>query len=536
MTLDYKNPNYAEVARGRLDMLKRIRENPECLPLLKKHYRDSPADFISDWGMTFDPRLAERGLPTLLPFVLWPKQREWIDWVMERWHRQERGLSEKSRDWGLSWLAISLSCTLCLFRDGIAIGFGSRKEEYVDKSSQPKALLPKARIFMENLPPEFRGGWISWRDAPHLRINFPETGSIISGESGDQIGRGDRTSIFFVDEAAYIERPMLIEHSLSQTTNCRIDMSSVNGMNNPFAQNRHSGRINVFLCDWRDDPRKDQAWYEKQKSELDPITLAQEVDRDYGASTTGVVIPSAWVRAAIDATTKLGIAPSGERLAALDVGDEGADPNAFVGGQGTHIDVIEEWSGKGSNLFQTTLRAFELCDMHDILHLRFDADGLGAGVRGDAEELNARRKRAKAALIEVEPFRGSEGVLDPDGEDVKGRTNKDYFLNRKVQNWWRLRMKFQRTYRWVVEGVRCDPDDIISISSKAKLYLKLCAELSQPTFDHNTVGKLYIDKTPDGMKSHNLADATMIRSARTGAARIKISAEAMRRAAMGARR
>ena len=33
--------------------------------------------------MTLDPTLVERGLPALIPFVLFPKQREWIEWVLD---------------------------------------------------------------------------------------------------------------------------------------------------------------------------------------------------------------------------------------------------------------------------------------------------------------------------------------------------------------------------------------------------------------------------------------------------------------------
>ncbi len=38
-----------------------------------------------------------------------------------------------------------------------------------------------------------------------------------------------------------------------------------------------SGKVPVFVFDWRDDPRKDQAWYDKQRINLDPVVLAQEV-------------------------------------------------------------------------------------------------------------------------------------------------------------------------------------------------------------------------------------------------------------------
>ena len=45
------------------------------------------------------------------------------------------------------------------------------------------------------------------------------------------------------------------------------------------------------------------------------------------------------------------------------------------------------------------------------------------------------------------------------------------------------------------------------------LGLGLIGELSQPTFQISTVGKVVVDKKPEGAKSPNLADALMIRFA-----------------------
>ena len=120
---------------------------------------------------------------------------------------------------------------------------------------------------------------------------------------------------------------------------------------------RWGGKTDVFIFDWRDDPRKDQAWYDKQCRQFDPVTVAQEIDRDYSASVHGIVIPGAWVRAAIDARDKLQLPPSGQRGLALDVADEGTDKNALVGTHGFNIEFIDEWSGKGSDIFATTERA-----------------------------------------------------------------------------------------------------------------------------------------------------------------------------------
>lgn len=507
---DFAYPDYDRVWRDRAVRLKRLRAEPGLLPSLRVWYRDNPADFISDWGTTYDPRNVERDLPAQIPFVLFPRQREWIDFVLDHWRAQKPALTEKSRDSGMSWLAIALSCTLCLFHDGLTIGFGSRKEEYVDRIGDPKSLFYKARMFMQELPREFRGGWDINKHAPHMRISFPDTGSIMVGEAGDNIGRGNRASLYVIDESAFLERPMMIEASLSQTTNCRIDVSTPNGLANPFAIKRHSGKIDVFTFHWRADPRKDDAWYAKQLEELDPVTVAQEIDIDYAASVEGIVIPRAWVLSAIDAHKKLGIMPTGRRIAALDVADEGSDKNGFAGALGILVDRIEEWSGKGGDILATVERAAMACDDGEYPGFRYDADGLGAGVRGDARLINERRLNNGQGPLEIQAVRGSEGVYAPEAQDVRGRKNKDFFKNRKAQSWWTLRTRFQATHRWITEGVACDPDAIIAIAGELPLCMQLAAELSTPTYSVDTLGKIVIDKTPDGAKSPNLADAVMM--------------------------
>jgi hypothetical protein len=363
-----------------------------------------------------------------------------------------------------------------------------------------------------------------------MRMLFPETRSIISGEAGDNIGRGNTTGLYIVDEAAYLERPMMAEASLSQTTNCRIDLSTANGLGNVFAQKRFDDKRPenyVFTYHWRSDPRKDDAWYAKQASELDPVILASEVDIDYAASIEGVVIPGAWVQAAMDAHLKLGIAPSGARFGAFDVADEGADKCAFVGAHGVVVQVIDEWSGLGDDIYTSVQRVFGLCDEFDFSEFRYDADGLGGGVRGDARVVNESRARR----IGVTAFRGSGAVHDPEGEDFPGRLNKDYFFNAKAQAWWALRKRFQRTHRWVVEGVPCGKDEIIAIPSNIPNALRLMAELSQPTFAFNAVGKMVVNKKPDGSRSPNKADCVMIRYAPADQA-MKISPNALMVAGM----
>lgn len=289
---DWAAPDYGAVLVDRMQRLERIRAEPAVLPALREFYRSNPAQFIDDWGCTFDPRNAEIALPTVVPFKLFPKQREFIEWLQARWQAREGGLAEKSRDMGVSWLCVGFAVWMWTFHPGTVVGFGSRKEEYVDKIGDPKSLFWKAREFIAKLPVEFTpAGYEEKKHAPYMRIVNPENGAVITGEAGDNIGRGARTSIYFKDESAFYEHADLIDAALSQTSNVIIDVSTPNGAGNPFYRKRHSGKIPVFTFHWRDDPRKDEAWYQRQKNNLDPVILAQEIDIDYTASATDNYIP-----------------------------------------------------------------------------------------------------------------------------------------------------------------------------------------------------------------------------------------------------
>jgi len=510
MAFDFKHPDYLPVIAARTERLLRLRANPATLPTLKQHYKDHPIEFINDWGVTVDPRVITSGRSPIMPFILFPRQREWLEFVLQCWRDGVPGLTEKSRDVGVSWLAMALSCTLCLFYENMRIGFGSAKEDKVDRIGDPDCLFYKGRTFLQHLPRELRGGFDPQKHAPHMRIIIPATGAAITGEAGDNIGRGGRSAIAFIDESAHIPNSSSNEASLSATTNCRQDVSSVNGRANPFAIKRHNGSVRVFTMHWRSDPRKDDAWYRKKCAELDPVTVAAEIDINYAASVEGMLIPAAWVNAAIGACAKLGIRPTGAKLGALDLADQGKGLNAFAARHGVELNYLKSWSGRGGDIYQSVVRAFGICEEMGIEEFYYDSDGLGAGCRGDARTINEARRAACKPEIRDEPFRGSGAVFEPEREMIPRRKNKDFFANCKAQSWWSLRGRFQKTYRAVVERMPFDPDEIISIDPNLEELTALAQELSQPTYSINTVGKILIDKMPDGTRSPNLADAVMI--------------------------
>jgi hypothetical protein len=413
-TFDWKSPNYLPVIQAHIERLVRLRANPRALPDLNRYYAEHPAACSNDWGMTSDPRRQ----PATVPLILFPMQHAMIEFILACWRGRTPGLIEKSRDVGASVVAMSLAATLCIFNPGVAIGIGSRKEQLLDNQGDPSSLFFKARMFLAYLPPEFRPVYTS----AHMRLVFAN-GSAIIGEAGSQIGRGARTSLFLVDESAYLEAPELAEASLSATTDTRIDISSVNGLNNPFARKRFSGKVPVFTAHWRQDPRKDDAWYRKKCSELPPAVVASEIDLDYQGSVEGQLLPSAWIQSAIGAAARLGIVPTGGTYAGFDVGDEGRDRCAFAARRGIALQYLKQWSGKGSDLFKSTVKVFGICDELGLEAFYYDAGGMGSAIKGDANTINEQRVAVGKTNINAEPYLGAGAVYQPDSQWCRdGRT------------------------------------------------------------------------------------------------------------------
>lgn len=526
--LNYRTPDYDPIIRARIDRLSWLRsgtpeERAQKLADLRAFYAkdENAAQFITDWCVTADPRNAERNLPVIMPFVLWPKQREFIDTAIRHWRRTgnaAQGLEVvKSRDQGASWLAFALAIWLCLFHRDVNVGFGSRKEELVDKAGDPKCLFHKGRTILRHLPVEFAGGWSNTKTySSHMKLLIPDTGSTITGEAGDNIGRGDRCAMYFVDEAAFLEHPDLVDASLIATTNCRIEMSSVNGMANKFAERVHSGKHVVLMMDWRTDPRRDEKWYAELCDTADPVVVASEYDMDFAASVDGQIIEAKWAQAAVGAARKLGLKVSGEKRSAFDVADDGKDKCAWGYMEGCEIMYAESWSGKGGDTLDSTHRVYRLCDEHGVGMFVYDADGMGGPtVKPNSKVIGEQRAAFKppAKVIDVVAFRGSGAVWKPEAKvpGAPDRRNEDFFVNYKAQSYWFLRRRFLETYR-AVNGKPYNPDLIISISEapEFKERAKLLMELSQPIRKFNTNGKLLVDKTPDGAASPNLADMVMM--------------------------
>jgi phage terminase large subunit len=448
----------------------------------------SVSHFVGQWCYTVDPRDL-----SVWPFDPFPRQLEFLAWLQDRERRQESGLVEKSRDMGVTWLCCAYALHGWLFRPNFACGFGSRKLELVDRLGDLDSIIEKVRYMLYGLPRQLVPPGFRRKDHDNLaRLVNPDNGSSVTGEGGDHIGRGGRKTLYFVDEAAFLERPDQVERSLSETTRVRVDVSTPNGPGNPFARKRFGGKVPVFTLHALDDPRKGPAWYAKRKTELDPVTFAQEVDIDYSASVEGICVPAAWVRAAVG----LDLPESGPVVAGLDVAEDGPDRSVLVCRRGPVVRPPVDWGRL--NTTQTAWRARDEAVLAGASAVNYDVVGVGAGVRGTW---------ASADRLPFVPVAVNGGSTPTPTRWPDGRTSKEKFANLSAELWWLLRCRFERAYEYRELRTRHPAEEMISIPN----HPQLIAELSSRLYFHTSVGKIALEDKKAmrrrGVKSPDFADA-----------------------------
>lgn len=528
-------PNYKGVYAWRIKTLAALRKTPELLASAKAYYSNKPAEFIMHWMDTYDPRKVGT---KWIPFVFFERQATFINFLHELRADQASGLIEKARDMGATWGSCGYSVWSWIFIKDDAIGWGSRKEILVDKLGDPDSIFEKLRLIINRLPDIWRPkGLSAQKHLTFMKCINPENGSTITGESGDNIGRGGRKSMYFKDESAHYERPEKIEAALGDNTNVQVDISSVNGLNNPFHRRREAGidwepgikvdpgYTRVFVIDWRDHPEKTQEWYDQRKAKYEREGMlhvfAQEVDRNYSAAVSNTIIPYEYIVAAVDAHLKLPLLMRRPDqipdawTAGLDVADGGIDRNALAKRQWIILRHVDEWGERDPGV--STRRAIVATREHKNIRVMYDAIGVGAGVK---TEYNRITIDEKISAPKFTAWNAGAGVLNPyerlipgDWESLK---NIDFFGNLKAQAWWSLYGRFYKTWKCIqaLEAGKpipnYDPDELISLDSAMPLLKQLMKELGQAVRATSAGLKTIVDKTPEGTKSPNLADAVVM--------------------------
>ncbi len=302
----------SENLRWRAKVHHRVLEDPEYAGVIRDACRRDPLFFINGFGYTYAPK-DDRPFPKL-PFILYPFQEEAILELIRAFMVKDK-LIIKTRDMGASWVCVCAVLWAWYARKGLSFLLGSRVQEYVDQSGNPKSMFWKFDYFLDNLPLWLKpNGYDKNLHRRSMHVENPETSSIIDGESTNKnFARGDRRSAIILDEFAAVENGVAILAATRDATKCRIFNSTPQGVNNSF-YDKHESSCEKISMHWSIHPDKSiglytttesgelkvldpsgypedyhplldsklrSPWYDNECERGSPQEIAQELDMDF---------------------------------------------------------------------------------------------------------------------------------------------------------------------------------------------------------------------------------------------------------------
>jgi hypothetical protein len=426
------------------------------------------------WFKTYDPRRN----PPIVPFELWPRQREFVEWWFYLREKRLRGVVVKPRDVGFSWLTAALAVHGWLFEPGFKLTYGSYKEDRVDVPGNMDSWFEKVRFVIKNLPPflvppGFSDSWLMKRNIVN-RAN----GASVTGEIGDNMGRGGRATVYVADEFAHVERSDAVEASLSHVADTVVYGSTPKGTDNAFYRKAVSG-IPRFDFRWHDNPRasfwrlpdgtEGHGWpgpegavfpyLEEMRSSLSPASFAEEVMADFYASSECSVFDKRWVEAAMTFCPEAhGWKPSGPVVAGVDLAAGGANKTRMVVRQGPKVvaPVFGIDEADGTKVAAALKRE---CERLKVSVLVMDAHGVG---RSAYDALRSMRPQ-----FAVVPY--FAGAAASDRPLPGGLRARHVYANRRTETAFHIRDRAERTWSLVTGAAKPDPAACLALCGETSI-------------------------------------------------------------------
>lgn len=222
-----------------------------------------------------------------LPFILYPKQEEYVLEIVDAIRNGHDILLEKTREEGASYLIGMIFLWFWIkANEGNDFLIIANKLENVDDKGVMSTIFEKIRYNIRKLEPL---GFLPKTYDPQKCNNFcklktaPEGGASIIGKAttGDA-GRSNRVIAGLLDEGAFLEENAeAIWVATGETCGSRIIVSTPNGLGNLFADLRFSGKIRVLRLHWSDHPLKSAGFFigphphypEEKEAKLSPWYL-----------------------------------------------------------------------------------------------------------------------------------------------------------------------------------------------------------------------------------------------------------------------
>jgi len=221
-------------------------------------------------------------------FHLYPFQET----VLKEINDNRFSIINKSRQLGISTLTAGISLHKMLFNKDKTVLCIATKQETA------KGMVEKVQFMYNNLPSWFRGNQKPISDNK-LSLKLANGSQIVATSAASDAGRSYAVSLLIVDEAAFIEGIDKIYTSIKPTIATGggiIALSSPNGVGNWFHKMYTEAEIGrndfkAIKLPWDLHPDRDEAWEQRERSNMSPREFAQEYNCDFLGSGNSVVEP-----------------------------------------------------------------------------------------------------------------------------------------------------------------------------------------------------------------------------------------------------
>jgi len=285
-------PNWDRNFIYRLKTLEKCQTDTEARKFAIAYSKSSILYFINTFGWCFDPR---RPRNKRTPFCTFDIQDDTLTWLVWLIRYGQEGLIEKSRDVGMSWMAVAVSVWLSVFYEHSESLFMSMRQEDVDDRSMG-SLLGKVRFFIANLPTWMRAGWIEKMQGvdTEMDIFFPDTQARIKGIlSRGTAGRSGRATVCFNDEFAFVEDSIRVLDALSELSDAKVYMSTPAGPFGAFYEMATDPGTVKKTLHWTKHPLKNPEWAKRRRNaaDMNEERWSREHEIQYETATVGRVYP-----------------------------------------------------------------------------------------------------------------------------------------------------------------------------------------------------------------------------------------------------
>lgn len=207
---------------ARLELCGRL-ESTAIARRAREAYRSDP-DLWADslcWGI--DPRLAQYGLPTVVPMQLWPAQRRLFHYVLEG----RRLAVDAARDTGKTFVFAMAYLWAMLYREGVKWGVGSKTGADVYDGTVD-SVGGKFQHMLTHMPPAIVGDW-TLRTTPHFHLRLGNGNEVVGRMTTPDAWHGPRKTGILLDECARIPWMARVMTGVDGATNAPGLVTTPNG-------------------------------------------------------------------------------------------------------------------------------------------------------------------------------------------------------------------------------------------------------------------------------------------------------------------